>query len=116
MQGKQVLNLHHSGWIDITGKIGDDGLVFAKMVIQRDVVSIKFKLSVHCNFSWTVDYNSTTFSVQSALFSSMPSSLRSVQDVLSVINFLDSLSPCCGNNDKKFLPMVESRKGLFMQG
>ena len=108
----------HVGWIDVTVPIssGDDGFTLAKMHTNGlpPAASIKFTLSVHNDSSWTVYCNGKQFPASSSLLSSMPQSISSIQDVVVVINFLDSLSPCCGNSERKFLPLIEMRKGSFV--
>ena len=61
-------------------------------------------LSVTVDFSWHVVAGGKKLSSTSELLSAMPQPVSCVRDVLLVIKFLDSLVPCCGNNDKKFLP------------
>ena len=98
----------HSGWIDVTGQVCSGGLTLAKVDEGNDgvILCILFTLSV-CHDFWTIVRNGKTFGSDSSLLSTMPATIASVQDLLLVSEFLNSLVPCCGNNYKKFLPLVE---------
>ena len=111
-----LAHMCYLGWIDITGQVNSGELTLAKVDGGKDGVPVGFTfvMSVSENFSWAVVKNGKTFPSNSNLFSTMPQSIASVQDVLQVIDFLSLLVPCCGNDDKKFLPLVESRRGSFL--
>ena len=112
-----MCSLYHSGWIDVTGQVCPcSHFTLAKLAIDSKspsaAASIRFTLSVKDDFSWTVISNGNI--IHPSLLSAMPQSIVSVQDVLTVAGFLNRLVPCCGNNDRKFLPLIESRKGSFL--
>ena len=67
-------------------------------------------MSVTDEFSWHVVAGGKQLSSTSDLLSTMPQLVSCVRDV---IKFLDSLVPCCGNDDKRFLPLITSRNGSF---
>ena len=77
-------------------------------------VRITRTLSVNDDFSWNVVAVGKQLSSTSDLLSTMPQSVSCVRDVLLVIEFLDSLVPCPGNEDKKFLLLITSRNGSFL--
>ena len=108
----------HAGWIDITFSqiSSDSSLILVKLVgADEQAVSIQFTPTVHADNSWTVtDCTGKAISQASSLLASLPRTLYSVKDVLIVIDFVNKLSPCPGNNDRKFLPLVEHRKGPFI--
>ena len=103
------------GWMDITDQVNSGELTLAKVDGGRDGVPVcfTFVISVSENFSWAVVRNGKTFPSNSKLLSTMPQLIASVQDVLQVIDFLSSLVPCCGNNDKKFPPWLSPEEVLF---
>lgn len=102
--------------MNITKQIASGQPTLAKMDggVIGVPVTINFTLSVRGDFSWVVVRNGITFQSNSPLLTKMPQLMLSVQHVIQVTEFLNSLVPCCGNNDKKFIPLVESRKGSFL--
>ena len=98
------------GWIE---RISQTCITFAKLEGERDELAIPCSLSVMDDFSWHVVAGGNKLSSTSELLSAMPQPVSCVRDVLLVIEFLDSLVPCCGNNDKKFLLLSTSRNGSF---
>ena len=98
------------GWIERTSQTC---ITFAKLEGERDELAITCSLSVTDDFSWHVVAGGNKLSSTSERLSAMPQPVSCVRDVLHVIEFLDSLVPCCGNNDKKFFPLSMSRNGSF---
>ena len=103
------------GWIETTSQTCTSGVTFAKVEGGRESCPVRITrtLSVNDDFSWNVVAVGKRLSSTSDLLSTMPQSVSCVRDVLLVIEFLDSLVPCPGNEDKKFLPLITSRNGSF---
>ena len=97
------------GWIDVTNQLSGRGFTIVKMERMDEQSLPQFEY-----FSWISSTCGRKLPSYSLLFSTIPQSLSSVHDVLLLIKLFDSLVPCCGNDDKKFLQLVESRKGCFL--
>ena len=77
-------------------------------------LQVTHTFSVNYGFSWDIVANGKRFSSTCDFSPTMPQLVSSVQDVLIVIGFLNSLVPWHGNNDKMFLPLGEYRKRSFL--
>ena len=49
----------------------------------------------------------------SSIFCHLPSSMESLQDIKSIVTYVDTCSVCKGNGDSKFTPLVTKCKGIF---
>ena len=105
------------GWIEKTRQTCATGVTFAKVKGGKEGLPIKItcSLSVNEDFSWHVVAGGKQICSTSDLLSTMPQVISGVRDVLLIIEFLDSLVPCCGNRDRKFLPLITSRNGSFLR-
>ena len=105
------------GWIETTSQSCTSGVTFAKVEGGKESFPVKIthSLSVNEDFSWHVVAGGKQLSSNSDLLSTMPQLISCVRDVLLIIEFLDSLVPCCGNKDRKFIPLITSKNSSFLR-
>lgn len=73
-----------------------------------------FSLVIDTNLNWRVTAGKKVLQSYISTFGSLPQQLTSVEDVLSVVQFLESCHFCKGNEDEQYFPLQVSRKGVFM--
>ena len=81
--------------------------------IESRPVCITHYVVISDNFAWHLAVNGKQLFSTDEPLSDLPSTMSCLQDVLHVIKHVDALSTCIGNGDKKFLPLVTARKGVF---
>ena len=75
---------------------------------------VKLSLCIDSDFVWTLYVHGIALNSASPVMTSASPFLESVSQVASVLSFVDSCTICCGNPDEKYLPLVKSRKGKFV--
>lgn len=77
---------------------------------------MSYVLKITDTFTWTVRVQSKSVDISCTPLAHFPCTLRSVITVSEVIQSLDSSHFCIGNEDSKFFPLQEARKGVFLDG
>ena len=75
--------------------------------------SIARSMVVSSDLTWHIAVNENVLPTTSTYFSALPQKIASLQDLLSTLECVDSLSSCVGNDDDKFIPLIAARKGSF---
>jgi len=91
--------------------VGDGSIVLAKFSMEDGHLTINASLSIHDGFSWQVEFRGRSILPQHFEFGT---SLDTVSAISRLVSVLNNGHTCPGNPDDKFLPLVETRKGRFM--
>ena len=72
-----------------------------------------FALEITDELKWFLRIASNCLPSISSIFCHLPSSVESLQDIKSIVTYVDTCSVCKGNGDPKFTPLVTKCKGIF---
>lgn len=72
-----------------------------------------FTLEITDELKWFVHIASNCLPSISNIFHHLPSSVTSLQDIKSIVTYINTCSVCKGNRDPKFTPLVAKCKGVF---
>lgn len=75
---------------------------------------LSLSVTINADMSWEASVQGHKLLSSCDVFLSLPQVVRTVSDIKTVLHYVDSCSICMGNDDKKFEPLVSSRKGNFM--
>ena len=98
------------GSVDGSDGTANKGVVFAQLGMAGGNLIVKASVMIFEGFSMQVQMQGRNIPAQNFDFGA----LNSVSSVSNLITVINSRSICCGNNDDKFLPLIEARKGTFM--
>ena len=89
----------------------DDGpcVVLCRISVNDGTVMIAASLSILVDFTWQVVIEGRKIPPQH--FGSV--AVNCVSGVVELLRFIDTRMICCGNDDDKFLGLVNARKGKF---
>ena len=80
------------------------------MELHGETAKITRSLTVLKDFEWFAD----AFGNRVPKFAEFPEKITTVSGFCGAVSHLDGCVICVGNPDKKFGPLVEARKGSFM--
>ena len=106
-----VCHLHYVEWIDLTVH---QNLVFAKVTEVEGSIMVMHSFVICVDLHWYICVESKKLSPSDKVLSAMPQIISSVVCVQEVINFLNGLVLCCGNEGEIFRPLIAARKGFFL--
>lgn len=89
-----------------------DGIVLARFCMDEDQLIIAASLTLRDGFTWSVHIRGQRIPTEA--HDSVPSSIASPSAVEGLLGYIDDCDICCGHPDPKFLPLLEARKGKFM--
>lgn len=113
LQGRiKALSALPHGWVD-TSPVPIVLLLLTKVVVFDGVPRVKFSIEVKGELDWSVLIGGSSLSSQCDVLSALPSCLCSVTNVRKVIDGLESLHYCTGNEDQKYFSVQAARKGVF---
>lgn len=93
---------------------GDGGvhtIAFARLGIVDGTFTVMSSVTIDGAFAWEVKIRGITIPHHFLKAASLMTSVSAVSDLVS---YLHCHELCCGNPDDKFVPMVKTRKGKFM--
>ena len=76
--------------------------------------TLEVALCIKEDFTWQLQVRGVSLSFLSTPLSSFPPTLVSVSAVERLLSFVNSCTFCCGNLDKKYQSLAESKKGKFI--
>jgi hypothetical protein len=77
-------------------------------------VQITRTLTVSTSLTWDVTVDEKEIPSSAELFSDLPNTISSVQDLQLILEHVHGLVSCSGNEDKRFQPLLSGRNGTFM--
>ena len=79
-------------------------------------IQVFLNLAIHQDLTWVVHIEGHKLLQHQGLLLSLPQSIQSVDDVVTIVELLNSSASmmCCGNSDEKFTSLIGARKGSFM--
>ena len=91
-------------------------ILYSKLIIDGDQVKVMLDLEIQQDLLWKVYVKGRTIDANSftQCRSMLPYHANSLANVQRIFEFINSCSICCGNSDKKFQPLIDQRKGEFM--
>ena len=72
-----------------------------------------FTLEITDELKWFLHIASTCLPSVSNIFQQLPSFVTSLQDIKSIVTYINTCSVCKGNGDPKFTPLVAKCKGVL---
>ena len=116
-----IVLLHHCitvlGWIASSPveEGSTEKLVFCKLHFQspESTPDVEFSLQISGDFFWKAAYCGKELQHECIILGDSPHTLNTAQDVVSVIDKMNSSEPCQGNPDDRFMALLPSRKGVF---
>jgi hypothetical protein len=110
--------LYTSGWKDVSQSLDHSTTISTLQVVLMETTAngpaVAISVSVHEDSSWLLHVHGNLIQQHSLSMPQVPSLLDSVSTLESVLLFLSSCSICCGNCDEAYSPLIESRKGKFV--
>ncbi len=104
------LNILPVGWL-LQDLVDEE----SSMTFSKSVFHINMKLSIHCNFEWTICINNEEFPFPCySLPGFKDKMVSSVTEVLQLLKSADDCRICIGNPDSKFFHIRDQRKGQFL--
>ena len=91
-----------------------DCLNFSKLATINDCTQLVFSLFMDSDFKWRVNAGDKVITSSDSILTFLPQHLVSVNEIVTVVKFLDSCKLCIGNADTRYFPLQERRKGKFM--
>ena len=76
-------------------------------------IQVKFAMEVKEDLSWTLQVGKRRIASDNIPLAALPQTLNSVSKVRRLIEGLETLKFCTGNEDEKYFPVQAARKGLF---
>ena len=103
------------GWIDTTSYTNSCSVTISRVEEGEEgkPIHISRSIVVSSDFTWHILVNEKVISSTLEVFFGLPQTIATAQDVLSVVQCVDSLALCVGNRDTKFLPLIAAQKGSF---
>ena len=100
-----------TGWLSVSN---EKSLILSKLACSTsEHVEIGVSLVVDENLQWKVLVRGRKVDVLMGPLTVIPSPLSSLSNLRKLIDTLDKSVICVGNNDKKYLPLLSSRKNCF---
>ena len=97
-----------------TSTVVSGTLVLTKLRASQTSAKVVFLLPISEMFSWALYNNQRSVNLEKCqVLCEVSSSLKSVDDVISVLRVLDATQQCVGNPDEKFRALVDRRRGEF---
>ena len=72
-----------------------------------------FTMEISQELQWSLLIGDRCVLSSSSVFQSVPSTITSLEDLRSIVTYVDKCSVCKGNADPRFMPLVAKSKGLF---
>lgn len=88
---------------------GEPCMILCRMHINNGTLKIAVSLSILSGFTWQVEMEGRKIPPQH--FGSV--AVNCVSGVGKLLEFITTQTLCCGNDDVKFLGLVNARKGKF---
>lgn len=104
--------LFATGWIEVAGA----QIVYSCIEQRKDGnAKLTCSLAVHqADFRWHVEVDGRHLSCTS-FPSTLPATISSVQDAQQIVDFINTSTICCGNDDDKFIfHLLKRRKHSWM--
>jgi len=103
-----------SGWIEASDNSNGNILCYSKICqADSEYPYLERGIIIRADFSWHVQYAGQQVPY-SDVFSCLPTYISSLSACNDALLLIDTLPLCCGNPDEMFAPLVEQRKGIFM--
>jgi hypothetical protein len=101
------------GWVDASKEATAAVHIYAKFRADQSG-ALSRSVVVHGDLHWHVCVDDKTVLSSLELFSTLPQTICSAQDMQAVLLCVDSLENCCGNEGEKFQVLIDRKKGVFM--
>ena len=89
-------------------------MVLARVGMTGSCPAITMSVGLRENLTWQLHALGRSLDPSTLTTSSWPSTLSSVAEVQTVLGLLESFKACPGIPDEKFYPLVQARKGKFV--
>lgn len=89
----------------------EDSIMLARLSTTGGSVVVSSSVTIQEGFTWFVHMQGRTLH---NLQDSIDLNVTSASDVKRLIHYVDNSGICCGNSDEKFIKLIATRKGKFM--
>jgi len=106
------MNLSFIGWF--IGNQQQDSICLFKCGVVSGYLVIQVSVTVYYNLSWLLHISKSKVQPNHQLLDGLPKIIGSVLDLNRILDFLNAVNLCTGNDDDKYRELIKARKGNFM--